>query len=217
MASKRKRAPSPAPLAGRVSEERRAILDRLAALDKGSLVWERGQPSGRNAPTADPADGIQESAAIQMEFASRQILLRRLKALARAEAKIRSTALGLTRPGRDAVVRRRSARVKASGKRPPMDETPARPIDLNAARRKDLTQLPRIGADKARRIVRYRAVRKGFRDWSDFARTPGITEADLEAIRGRARIGPRPDGGRAAPDRRRQGREMVRRPQARAR
>jgi hypothetical protein len=30
--------------------------------------------------------------------------------------------------------------------------------------------------------VRYREVRKGFRDWDDVGRTPGITSADVEAI-----------------------------------
>jgi len=63
-------------------------------------------------------------------------------------------------------------------------------LNLNGAKEHELTQLPRIGADKARRIVHYRAIRKGFRDWADFASTPGITEADVEAIRTRAWIGP---------------------------
>lgn len=67
-------------------------------------------------------------------------------------------------------------------------------IDLNSASERELTQLPRVGADKARRIVHYRAVRKGFRDWADFASTLGITEEDVEAIRTRARIGPAPEG-----------------------
>jgi hypothetical protein len=62
-------------------------------------------------------------------------------------------------------------------------------VNLNSAGARELTQLPHIGADKARRIVRCRATRRGFRDWADFARTPGITEADVEAIRTRARIG----------------------------
>jgi DNA uptake protein ComE-like DNA-binding protein len=59
-------------------------------------------------------------------------------------------------------------------------------MNLNSASERELTQLPRIGADKARRIVQYRAIRKGFRDWADFASTPGITAADVEAIRTRA-------------------------------
>jgi hypothetical protein len=71
-----------------------------------------------------------------------------------------------------------------------MDAARGSLIDLNSASGRELTQLPRIGADKARRIVHYRAIRKGFRDWADFACTPGITEADVEAIRTRAWIGP---------------------------
>jgi len=48
-------------------------------------------------------------------------------------------------------------------------------INLNAASVRELTQLPRIAADKARKIVHYREVRKGFRDWDDVGRTPGST------------------------------------------
>ena len=59
-------------------------------------------------------------------------------------------------------------------------------MNLNIATQRELTQLPRVGADKARKIVRYRALRKGFHDWADFARTPGISDEDVEAIRTRA-------------------------------
>lgn len=92
------------------------------------------------------------------------------------------------------------------------------PINLNTASAREMTQLPRIGADRARRIVRYRTMRKGFRDWADFASTPGITEADVEAIRTRAWIGARTEQGRVMPDRRRTGRSptAVRRPLRRA-
>lgn len=78
-------------------------------------------------------------------------------------------------------------------------------MNLNSASERELTQLPRIGADKARRIVQYRAIRKGFRDWADFASTPRITQADVEAIRTRAWIGPPPEAGWPAADRRRIG------------
>jgi hypothetical protein len=66
-------------------------------------------------------------------------------------------------------------------------------IDLNSASERELTQLPRVGVDKARRIVHYRAIRKGFRDWEDFASTLGITEEDVRAIRSRARLEPPPE------------------------
>jgi Helix-hairpin-helix motif len=87
-------------------------------------------------------------------------------------------------------------------------ETPL--INLNAASEHELTQLPRIGADKARRIVHHRAVRKGFRDWADFAETPGITDADVEIIRSRAWIGPRPEQPNTTAERRRAVRESIR-------
>lgn len=83
-------------------------------------------------------------------------------------------------------------------------------INLNAASEHELTQLPRIGVDKARRIVHYRAVRKGFRDWADFAETPGITDADVEIIRSRAWIGPRPEQPNTPEERRRAVREPIR-------
>ncbi len=83
-------------------------------------------------------------------------------------------------------------------------------IDVNTASERELTQLPRVGADKARRIVRYRAIRKGFRDWADFASVPGISDADVKAIRLRAEIGPRPEQPRTVSDRRRAVREPIR-------
>jgi len=76
-------------------------------------------------------------------------------------------------------------------------------MNLNTATARELTQLPRVGADKARRIVRYRAIRQGFRDWTDFGGTPGITAADVAAIQARAWIGPSPAGLRPVRDRRR--------------
>jgi hypothetical protein len=63
-------------------------------------------------------------------------------------------------------------------------------LNLNGANEHELMQLPRVGVDKARRIVRHRAIRQGSRDWADLACTPGITGADVEAMRSRAWIGP---------------------------
>jgi competence ComEA-like helix-hairpin-helix protein len=76
-------------------------------------------------------------------------------------------------------------------------------MNLNHASEHELTQLPCIGADKARKIVHYRAIRKGFRDWEDFARTLGITDADVEVIRTRAWIGPAAEEEAAGASRRR--------------
>jgi hypothetical protein len=83
-------------------------------------------------------------------------------------------------------------------------------INLNAASEHELTQLPRIGVDKARRIVHHRTVRKGFRDWDDFAETPGITAEDVEIIKSRAWIGPRPEQPSTPAERRRAVREPIR-------
>jgi hypothetical protein len=83
-------------------------------------------------------------------------------------------------------------------------------VNLNTATEHELTQLPRIGVDKARRIVRHRAERKGFRDWDDFAATPGIAAADVDIIKLRAWIGPRPERPSTAAERRRAVREPVR-------
>jgi len=63
-------------------------------------------------------------------------------------------------------------------------------IDLNAAGEQELTQLPHVGVDRARKIVHCRAIRKGFRDWADFTEAVGLAEEDVEAIRTRAWIGP---------------------------
>jgi hypothetical protein len=79
-------------------------------------------------------------------------------------------------------------------------------INLNAASARELTQLPRIAADKARKIVHYREVRKGFRDWDEVGRRPGITSADVAAIRTRAWLGPPRIRGWIGTDRRRSGR-----------
>jgi len=83
-------------------------------------------------------------------------------------------------------------------------------INLNAASEHELTQLPRIGVDTARRIVHHRATRKGFRDWADFAETLGISDADVDAIKSRAWIGPRPEPVNTAASRRRAVREPMR-------
>jgi predicted DNA-binding helix-hairpin-helix protein len=71
-----------------------------------------------------------------------------------------------------------------------MNPEHAHRIDLNAASERELTQLPHVGVDRARKIVHSRTVRQGFRDWEDFAKSLGLTEQDVEAIRSRAWLGP---------------------------
>jgi hypothetical protein len=83
-------------------------------------------------------------------------------------------------------------------------------IDLNAASEHELTQLPRIGANTARRIVHLRTMRKGFRDWPDFAKTVGLPDPDIDAIKTRAWIGPATGSATTASERRRAVREPMR-------
>lgn len=83
-------------------------------------------------------------------------------------------------------------------------------INLNAAGEHELTQLPRVGVDTARRIVHCRATRKGFRDWADFAEALRMSDADVDAIKARAWIGPRSGQPNTAAERRRAVREPVR-------
>ncbi len=63
-------------------------------------------------------------------------------------------------------------------------------VNLNSASERELTQLPRIGVDRAKKIVHCRAIRRGFRDWDDLVACVGISETDVEAIRQKAWIGP---------------------------
>lgn len=93
-------------------------------------------------------------------------------------------------------------------------ETRDRLINLNSAEEHELTQLPAIGADKAKRIILGRTIRKGFRDWEDFARTSGIPREDVQAIQTRAWIGPAPAEPDGTPAPRRAGRRptAIRRP-----
>lgn len=71
-----------------------------------------------------------------------------------------------------------------------MNPDQAQRIDLNVASEGELTQLPHVGVDRARKIIHCRAIRKGFHDWADFAESLGLAEEDVEAIRSRAWIGP---------------------------
>ena len=88
------RAPSRVRPAKRVLIERRAICARLAALTPGSVRRGRGRLGGENARVPDPIDGAQECVAKDLECTSREILLARLRKLARAEAKIREGTYG---------------------------------------------------------------------------------------------------------------------------
>ena len=90
----RKHAPSKWTLATRILAERRAILVRLTTLDQRSPARNRGRLGGDNTPTSEVMEAAQESMAKELEFASRDVLVARLKALARTEEKIREGTYG---------------------------------------------------------------------------------------------------------------------------
>jgi RNA polymerase-binding transcription factor DksA len=81
-------------LAARILAERRAILGRLAAVDKRLPMGNQGHVEGDNTPTSDAMEAVQECGAQEFEFVSRRILVARLKTLARAEEKIREGSYG---------------------------------------------------------------------------------------------------------------------------
>jgi hypothetical protein len=65
-------------------------------------------------------------------------------------------------------------------------------LDLNNADRKLLTQLPAVSKDVAYRIVNYRNAHGGFRDWTDVEDALGFTRAEMDTLKQRAFLGPRP-------------------------
>jgi len=88
------RMPSKWSLAARILAERRAIMGRLAGMDRSRAARNRDSLVGDNTPTADFAEAAQESLAKDVELASRAALVARLSALARAEEKIRKGTYG---------------------------------------------------------------------------------------------------------------------------
>jgi len=94
MDKKRRQTQSRWALATRILAERRAILNRLAALDQRRPTRDQGCLGGDNTPTSEVMDVAQETAAKELEFASREVLVMRLKALARSEEKIREGTYG---------------------------------------------------------------------------------------------------------------------------
>ena len=86
--------PSKWSLAARILAERRAILARLAILDRRRAARTREWPVGNNTPTPEVMEAVQGSLAQDIELASREALVARLKSLARAEEKIRQGSYG---------------------------------------------------------------------------------------------------------------------------
>jgi DnaK suppressor protein len=94
MARNRKPAPSKWALATQFLAERRATRARLAALDQRGHAGDRGRPPGLRSARADVIEEAQEAVAKQEELAAREVLVARLRALARAEQKIREGTYG---------------------------------------------------------------------------------------------------------------------------
>ena len=94
MERERNRTPSKWMLATRILAERRAILERLAAQDRRRGTRDRAYLGGDNTPTSEVMEAAQEATAKELDFASRDALVARLKALARAEEKIREGTYG---------------------------------------------------------------------------------------------------------------------------
>ena len=90
----RKQVTSKWSLAARILAERRAILGRLAALDRRPPMGNQGHVEGDNTPTSEVMEAAQEGVAKELEWVSRGILLARLKTLARAEEKVREGSYG---------------------------------------------------------------------------------------------------------------------------
>jgi RNA polymerase-binding transcription factor DksA len=85
--------PSKWSLATRIVAERRAVQARLAALDRQDRARDLAS-GGDNTPFSEVLEAAQDSVARDLMLASREVLVRRLKALARAEAKIREGTYG---------------------------------------------------------------------------------------------------------------------------
>jgi len=81
--------PSAAGMAAKVLADQRAIRARLAALDRQTGAQSRENRDGDNTPVGEVMEVVQESVIRDLELATREVLLARLKALDRAERKIR--------------------------------------------------------------------------------------------------------------------------------
>ena len=64
----------------------------------------------------------------------------------------------------------------AAGKPTPKAKAPGHPINLNTATATELTQLPKVGAKAAERIVAYRKQHGGFQRTEDLLSVKGIGE-----------------------------------------
>ena len=81
--------------AGRFDGHARQARERLLALDRRTGLRERNQETGDNTPWADALEEMQDGLAKTEVLASRELLLGRLKALSRAEKKVREGTYGV--------------------------------------------------------------------------------------------------------------------------
>ena len=95
MGRKQRTKPQKEKLVPLVLAERQAIQARLATFHQRGAVGERDGTGGDNAPTADFIEVANDGVAKELEFASAGVLVGRLKALQRAEARIRKGTYGI--------------------------------------------------------------------------------------------------------------------------
>jgi RNA polymerase-binding transcription factor DksA len=84
-----------AKMIARIQAERRAIQQRLAPLGHGTMGRGLFLASGDNTPTSEVMEAAQEAMATDISMTSREVLIVRLKALARVEEKIRQGTYGV--------------------------------------------------------------------------------------------------------------------------
>ena len=80
---------------GRFDGDARQTRERISALDRRSGLRERVQETGDNTPWADAVEEMQSGLAKTEVLAAREILLGRLRALSRAEDKVREGTYGV--------------------------------------------------------------------------------------------------------------------------
>ncbi len=91
---KRKGRTSRLSLASQVQSERRAVLARLAAIDRDRSPRTTEALEGDNTPTSEVMETVQESVVNAITLTSRKVFLARLRALDEAQRKIREGTYG---------------------------------------------------------------------------------------------------------------------------
>jgi len=75
--------------------QQQAVGARLAALDRRAPLHARDRDTGDNTPIADPLEESAQASAAEVDLAARAILDRRLRALVRAEDRLRRGTYGI--------------------------------------------------------------------------------------------------------------------------